>query len=125
MALSRILNSLLVEQRAAKSELHSAQTVRLACRMFIDRLPPGARLEPVTLNGAAEGKTLADIRAEIAAVRAELATLRSAPVPSSDIRKRVEFLCCLARRSDGSRHRRWRGSADHLAWGAGNVIRAR
>ena len=84
------LNSLLVEQRAAKSELHSAQTVRLACRMFVDRLPPGARLEPVTLNGAAEGKTLADIRAEIAAVRAELATLRSAPTPSPDIRNRVE-----------------------------------
>jgi cell pole-organizing protein PopZ len=83
-----------------------------SCKMWLDRLPLGTKLEPVTTSS--EGKNLAEVQARVRAARDEVANLKRAPVPSPDVRQRVErYVAAMAsssirrskpkRRSSGDR----------------------
>lgn len=86
--LEQDLHRLLADHAQVKARLHQAQTVLSSCRTWLDRLPTGAKLEPATTS--TDGKSLSEVRAGISAARDELTKLRRAPVPSPDLRDRVE-----------------------------------
>jgi hypothetical protein len=82
------LQQLLTGQKHVKARLDGTQRLISSCRAWLDRLPDGAKLEQVKAN--TEGKELADVRAQIKAARDELKMLKRAPVPSPDLRQRIE-----------------------------------
>jgi hypothetical protein len=89
------LARLLAEQKTTQQRLQAEKSVASACRAWLDNLPAGAKLEPVTIKP--NGLDLAGARKRISAVDAELAALKNAPTPSADIRARVQgYLQSLA-----------------------------
>ena len=86
--LEQDMQRLVADHTQVKARLHQAQRLLSSCRTWLDRLPPGAKLEPVTAS--TEGKSLPEVRARISDAREELAKLKRAPVPSPDLRDRVE-----------------------------------
>jgi uncharacterized small protein (DUF1192 family) len=79
-----------------KRRAAAAQSIYRSCKSWVDQLPKATVLEPVTVN--VDGQSLDEVRARIAAVQSELATLRSLPTSSADIRQRVEsYVDSLAR----------------------------
>jgi hypothetical protein len=75
------------EQPTLERQLHAAQSIRSRCKSWLDQLPPNTALKLVATD--ASGHTLADVRAKLEAIHAELATLRAVPTPSADIEQRV------------------------------------
>jgi hypothetical protein len=71
-----------------EKKLHTAQRTLSRCKAFIDELPAGTVLEPVSID--VKGFTLADVRAWIEEAQNELKKLRAAPTPSDDIEQRVK-----------------------------------
>jgi hypothetical protein len=86
--LEQDMQRLVADRARVKARLHQAQRVVSSCRTWLDRLPSGAKLEPVTAS--TDGKSLSEVRARISAAREELTKLMRAPVPSADLRGRVE-----------------------------------
>ena len=83
------LEQLLADQKATYNHLREAQEVLSTCKTWIERLPSGAKLEPVSPS-VSKGADLADVRASLKAKRDDLGKLRDAPTPSADLRRRVE-----------------------------------
>ena len=81
------LERLLADQKVLQKRLQAEQSVRSACKAWLDGLPAGTKLEPVPV--AADGNDLAGIRDRIKTANAELDALKRAPAPSSDIEARV------------------------------------
>jgi hypothetical protein len=81
------LKKLLADQKGVQHRLQAERTVVSACKVWLDELPAGTRLEPVPVT--ADGHELANIRKRIEAAIAELDVLKRAPAPSSDIEARV------------------------------------
>jgi hypothetical protein len=86
--LEQDMQRLVADHTQVNARLHQAQRLNASCRTWLDRLPPGTKLEPVTAT--TEGKSLPEVRARISDAREELAKLKRAPVPSPDLRDRVE-----------------------------------
>jgi hypothetical protein len=70
-----------------QKRLQAEQSVLSACKLWLDRLPAGTKLEPVPVG--ADGHDLAGVRKRISAANAELEALRRAPAPADDIEARV------------------------------------
>jgi len=70
-----------------QKRLQAEQAVSTASKVWLDRLPPDTKLEPVAVT--ADGHNLDNIRSRIKASNAELDSLRRAPAPSKDIEARV------------------------------------
>jgi hypothetical protein len=85
--LTEELNKLTADQKVLQKRLEAEQSVLSACKLWLDRLPAGTKLEPVPIT--ADGHDLAGIRKRIDAATAELDALRRAPAPSDDIEARV------------------------------------
>jgi hypothetical protein len=81
------LATLLADQKELAKRLQAEQSVRAACKLWLDRLAADTRLEPVAVT--ADGHDLAGVRGRIKAANAELEALRRAPAPSTDIEARV------------------------------------
>ena len=81
------LNQLLADKPVLEKRLHAAQSTLSSCKVWLDRLPVGAVLEPVEVK--TDGRDLEEVRARIKTAEAELAALRAVPVPSADIEERV------------------------------------
>jgi hypothetical protein len=81
------LERLLADQKVVQKRLQAEQSVRAACKAWLDGLHAGTKLEPVTVS--ADGHDLAGVRERIKAANAELDALRRAPAPSHDIEARV------------------------------------
>jgi hypothetical protein len=70
-----------------QKRLQAEQSVLSACKLWLDRLPAGTKLEPVPVT--TDGHDLAGIRKRINSANAERDALRRAPAPSEDIEARV------------------------------------
>jgi hypothetical protein len=81
------LQKLLADQKVVQQRLQAEQSVLSACKAWLDRLPAGTKLEPVTVN--ADGHDLAGVRDRIKTATAEIDALKRAPAPSEDIEARV------------------------------------
>src|SRR5215468_2251816 len=81
------LERLLADQKVVQKRLQAEQAVSTASKLWLDRLPPDTKLEPVAVT--AEGHDLDGVRKRIKAANAELDALRRAPAPSKDIEARV------------------------------------
>jgi hypothetical protein len=89
------LQKLLADQNVLRERLHSEQSVLSSIKLWLDRLPAAAKLEPVTVS--AEGKDLTAIRDRIKTVTTEMDRLKRAPAPSTDIEARVrDYVAKLA-----------------------------
>ena len=82
------LATLVADAPKIKSKLNDARMRRDRVRSFLDKLPEGARLEPVLID--ASGHDLEKVRQERKACEAEVLELRAIPTPSADIRQRLE-----------------------------------
>src|SRR5262249_33667058 len=99
-ALEAELGRLLAGQKAVQQRLQAEQSVLSACKAWLDRLPAGTKLEPVAVT--VDGHDLADVRKRIKTIAAEIAALKRAPAPSSDIEARVkDYLRGLAPKVSG------------------------
>jgi len=85
-ALTKELDALMADQKVVQKRLQAEQSVLSACKL--DRLPVGTKLEPVTVT--TDGHDLADVRKRIKSTAGEIASLKCAPAPSSDIEARVK-----------------------------------
>jgi hypothetical protein len=83
------LNKLMADQKALQARLQAEQAVLSACKIFLDRLLPGTKLEPVPVT---TDDDVAGVRKRINSANAELEALKRAPAPSEDIEDRV-WLC--------------------------------
>src|SRR5262249_23766760 len=81
------LERLLADQKVVQKRLQAEQAVSSASKVWLDRLPPDTKLQPV--NVTAEGHDLDGVRRRIGAANAEIDALRCAPAPSKDIEGRV------------------------------------
>jgi hypothetical protein len=92
-----------------EQKLHTARRRLASCKTFID---DDAILEPVKVN--ANGRDLAEVRERIKDAQAKLDTLRAVPVPSTDIKARIEdYVGSLARpKVSGIAE----GEALHVSW---------
>jgi hypothetical protein len=81
------LQRFLADQKVLQTRLQAEQAVLSACKVFLDRLPAGSKLESVPVTG--DGHDLAGIRKRINAANAERDALRRVPAPSEDIEARV------------------------------------
>jgi hypothetical protein len=81
------LETLLADQKVLQKRLQAEQSVLSSCKAWVDRLPAGAKLEPVPVT--ADGHGLPGLRNRINAANAERDALMRAPAPSSDIEARV------------------------------------
>jgi hypothetical protein len=81
------LQKLLADQKVVQQRLQAEQSVLSACKAWLDRLPAGTKLEPVTVS--ADGHDLPGVRDRIKTATAEIDALRRAPAPSEDIEARV------------------------------------
>jgi hypothetical protein len=89
------LDALVADHQKLSARVHVEQAVLSATKLWLDRLPSGTMLEPVTV--ATDGHDLASVRARIKAATTELDTLKRAPAPSSDIEARVrDYVAKLA-----------------------------
>ena len=89
------LETLSADQKELQKRLQAEQSVRAACKAWLDGLPAGTKLEPVAVT--ADGHELAEVRKRIKAAIAEVDALKRAPAPSSDIEARVrEYVRGLA-----------------------------
>jgi hypothetical protein len=84
--LNASLKQLISDAPVLEQKLHDAQRTLSACKAWLDSLPEGTTLEPVTVD--VNGRDLPSVRAKIKTLEAELAALRAAP--SADVRQRVE-----------------------------------
>ena len=83
--LREILDRMVADEPVLKMKLHAAQRTLSNAKSWLDSLPEGTTLEPVTVD--VNGHNLDDVRAKIKALEAELAALNSAP--SEDIEQRL------------------------------------
>jgi hypothetical protein len=83
----RALDQLVADKPALEKKLCVAQSVLSACKVWLDRLPAGTVLEPVTID--VNGHDLDEVRAKLEAAQAELKRLRGVPTPSADIKERI------------------------------------
>jgi hypothetical protein len=67
--------------------LQTEQSVLSACKLWLDRLPAGTQLEPVTIT--ADSQDLAGVRGRIKTANAERDSLRRTPAQSKDIEIRA------------------------------------
>jgi hypothetical protein len=81
------LQKLLADQKLMQQRLGAEQAVLSNCKAFLDKLPTGTQLEPVTIT--AVGQDLGGVRGRIKVANAEQEALRRAPAPSEDIEARV------------------------------------
>jgi hypothetical protein len=81
------LGELVNEKPILEKKLHAAQSVLSSCKSWLDGVPPHTVLEPIATD--VSGHTLEQVRNKLAAALAELATLRAAPTPASDIEARI------------------------------------
>jgi hypothetical protein len=81
------LHTLLAAQKELPKRLQAEQSVRAACKAWLDGLPAGTKLEPVPVT--TDGHDLAGIRGHIKTANAELDALKRAPARSSDVEARV------------------------------------
>ena len=67
-----------------------------SCKAFVDELPDDATLEPV--KASVNGRDRAEVRQRISDAEDELKALRAVPMPSADIKTRIEdYVGSLAR----------------------------
>jgi len=85
--LREAMKKMVDEQPALERRARAAQSILSRCKSWLDQLPPNTVLEPVATD--ASGHTLADVRAQLKAAKAELTALRAVPPPSADIEKRI------------------------------------
>jgi hypothetical protein len=84
------------ELPAIEQKLHAARRRLASCKTFVDELPADAMLEPVKVN--ANGRDVAEVRERIKDAQDKLNTLRAVPVPSANIKARIEdYVGSLAR----------------------------
>jgi hypothetical protein len=81
------LETLLAAQKELPKRLQAEQSVRGACKAWLDGLPAGTQLKPVAVT--ADEHDLAGVRKRIKAANAELDVLKRAPAPSGDIEARM------------------------------------
>ena len=87
-------------QKELQKRLQAEQSVRAACKPWLDGLPAGTKLELVAVT--ADGHELADVRERIKTIAAEIATLKRARAPSNEIEVRVKhYLRRLAPKVSG------------------------
>jgi len=102
------LARLLADQKLMQQRLQAEQSVLSACKAWLDRLPASTKLEPVAV--ATDGHDLTDVRKRIKRTAGEIASLKRAPAPSSDIEARVkDYLRGLAPKVSGV------GVGEHLS----------
>jgi hypothetical protein len=93
----RVLDRLLADQPLLESELECARGTLGECKHWLKALPDDVTLQPVPMP-ASDGVDLDAVRASIGKAEEEIAELRAVPVPSSDIRERLQdFVAGLAR----------------------------
>jgi hypothetical protein len=79
-----------------EQKLHVAQGTLSRCKAWLDALPAGTTLKPVTID--VDGFDLEEVRAKREAIRDELAALRAIPTPSADIEQRIRhYVYSMAR----------------------------
>jgi hypothetical protein len=61
--LTKDLNGLMADQKVLRKRLQAEQSVLSACKVWLDRLPPDTKLEPVAIT--LDGHDLDDIRNRI------------------------------------------------------------
>lgn len=82
---------------AARARASTERAVPIAVKGWVTALPEGTGLE-IVAPVVSDGVDLAQVRAKVLALRAELTKIRNAPVASDDIRARVEaYVNSLAR----------------------------
>jgi hypothetical protein len=95
--LRKTLERLVADQPAVETKFHRTRALAANCRRFLEALPEGTVLEPVKVKPP-NGHNIRDVRERIKDAENELATLRAAPTPAPDIRKRVkDYAQSLAR----------------------------
>jgi hypothetical protein len=92
--LNASLKQLIADKPAVEMRLHAAKSVLSNCKAWLEALPPNTALEPVDVEP--DGHNLADVRAKIKALEAELAALRAAP--SADVEQRIrDYVLSMAK----------------------------
>ena len=81
------LDQLVADKAVLEKNLQAAQSLQSACKAWLERLPEGTPLEPLTVQ--INGHDLEGIRSRIEAAQGERTHLRSLPTPSADIEERV------------------------------------
>lgn len=82
-------NTVVATAKRRRAAADAEQTVLSGAKLWLELLPPDAELEPVEPT-LATGERLEDVRRAKLAVATDIRALRAVPVPSPDLRERVQ-----------------------------------
>jgi hypothetical protein len=78
----------MADQKVVQQRLQAEQSVISACKAWLDRLPPGTKLEQIVPD-VEDGLALGDVRVRIKKLQNQVEALKRVPVPASDIDQKV------------------------------------
>ena len=79
----------MADQKVVQQRLQAEQSVISACKAWLDRLPPGTKLEQIVPD-VEDGLALGDVRTRVRKLKDQVEALERVPVLGSDIKQKVQ-----------------------------------
>jgi len=83
------LEKFMADQKVVQQRLQAEQSIISACKGWLDRLPPGTKLEQIVPD-VEDGLALGDVRTRVKKLKDQVEALKRVPVLGPDIKQKVQ-----------------------------------